>query len=123
MSLSISILFLRSCKTAKVMPLFKNGYKTVPQNYCPISPLQILSKIIGRIIKNQTQESLSRNKILYIFQSGLRKNYPTNICFRHLTDKITSEFEKGLFTGMVLIDIQKAFDTIDHQILIQKLNI
>ena len=49
------------------------------------------------------------------------KNYSTNTCLGHLTDKITTGFEKGLFTGMVLIDLQKAFDTIDHQILLKKM--
>ena len=49
------------------------------------------------------------------------KNCSTNTCLGHLTDKITTGFEKGLFTGMVLIDLQKAFDTIDHQILLKKM--
>ena len=57
---------------------------------------------------------------MYWFQSGFRKNYSTDTCLGHLTDKITTEFEKGLFTGMILIDLQKAFDTIDHQILLKK---
>ena len=95
--------------------------KTDPQNYCPISLLPILSKIIERIIHDQTQEFLSKNKILYRFQSGFRKNYSTNTCLGHLTGKITTGFEKGLFTGMILIDLQTAFDTIDHQILIKKM--
>ena len=64
---------------------------------------------------------MSKNKILYRFQYGVRKNYSSNICLGHLTDKITTGFEKGLFTGMILIDLQKAFDTIDHQILIKKM--
>ena len=72
------------------------------------------------IIHDQTQEFLSKNKILYRFQSGFRKNYSINTCLGHLTDKITTGFEKSLFTGMILIDLQKAFDTIDHQILIRK---
>ena len=113
--------FPRSCKIAKVKPLFKKGPKTDPQNYCPISLLPILSKIIERIIHDQTQEFLSKNKILYRFQSGFQKNYSTNTCLRHLTDKITTRFEKGFFTGMILINLQKAFGTIDHQILIKKM--
>ena len=111
--------FPRSCKIAKVKPLFKKGSKTDPQNYRPISLPPILSKIIERIIHDQTQQFLSKNKILYRFQSGFRKNYST--CLGHLTDKITTGFEKGLFTGMILIDLQKAFDTTDHQILIKKM--
>ena len=113
--------FPRSCKIAKVKPLSKKGAKTDPQNYRPISLLPILSKITERITHDQTQEFLSKNKILYRFQFGFRKNYSTNTCLGHLTDKITTGFEKGLFTGMTLIDLQKAFDTIDHQILIMKM--
>ena len=99
----------------------KKGSKTDPQNYRPISVLPILTKNIARFIHDQTQESLSKNKILYRFQSGFPKNYSTNSCLGHLTDKITIGFEKGIFAGMILIDLQKAFDTIDHQILIRKM--
>ena len=67
------------------------------------------------------QEFLGKGKIIYRFQSGLRKNYSTNTCLGHLTDKITTEFEKHLFTGITLIDLQTAFDTIDHQILAKKM--
>ena len=62
--------FPRSCKIAKVKPLFKKGSKTDPQNYRPILLLHTLSKIIERIAHDQTQEFLSKNKILYRFQSG-----------------------------------------------------
>ena len=114
--------FSRSCKFAKVKPLFKKGSKTDPQNYRPISLFPLLSKIIERIVHDQTEEFLSKNKLLYRFQSGFPKNYSTNTCLLgHLTDKITTGFEKDLFTGMILIDLQKAFDTIDHQILLKKM--
>ena len=62
--------FPRSCKIAKVKPLFKKGSKTNPQNYCPISLLHLLSKIIERIVHDQTEEFLSKNKLRYRFQSG-----------------------------------------------------
>ena len=96
-NLSVKLnLFPRSSEIVKVKPLFKTGSKTDPQNYRPISLLPILLKIIERIIHDQTQELLSQNKILYRFRSGFRKNYSTNTCLGHLTDKITAGFEKGL---------------------------
>ena len=105
----------------KVKPVFKKDSKTDPQNYHPISHLPLLSKIIERIVHDQTEEFLSKNNLLYRFQSGFWKNYSTNTCLLHLTDKITTGFAKGLFTGMVLIDLQKAFDTTGHQILLKKM--
>ena len=55
------------------------------------------------------------------FTGHFRKNNSTNTCLGHLSEKITARFEKGLFTVMVLIDLQKAFDTIDHQVLLKKI--
>ena len=96
--------FPRSCKIAKVKPLFKEGSKTEPQNYLHISLLPISSKIIERIFHDQTQEFISKIKILYRFQSGFQKKLFTNTFLGHLTDEIITRFEKALFTGMVLID-------------------
>ena len=88
--------FPRICKIGKFKPLFKKGSKTDPQNYRPISLLPILSRNIEKIIYDQTQEFLSKNKILYRFQSGFQKDYSTNSCLGHLTDKFITGFEKGL---------------------------
>ena len=117
-NLSISLsLFPDDCKIAKLKPLYKKEAKTKPKNYRPISLLPLLSKIIERIIHNQTQEFLDKNNILYKYQSGFRKHHSTDTCLSYLTDKVKIGFEEGLLTGMVLIDLQKAFDTIDHSIL------
>ena len=113
--------FQEVAKLLKVKPVFKKDSKTDPQNYHPISHLPLLSKIIERIVHDQTEEFLSKNKLLYRFQSGFRKNYSTSTCLGNLTDKITTRFEKDLFAGKILIDLKKAFDTIDHQILLKKM--
>ena len=60
-----------------------------------------------------------KNNILYIFQSGFRKKYSTDSCLSFLNDKISKGFDSGLYTGLILIDLQKAFDTIDHEILLE----
>ena len=59
---------------------------------------------------------------MYNYQSGFRKNHSTDLCLSFLNDKILKGFDKGLFTGMILIDLQKAFDTINHEILLGKLH-
>ena len=122
-NLSISLsLFPDDCKIAKLKPLYKKEAKTKPKNYRPISLLPLLSKIIDKIIHNQTQEFLGKNNILYKYQSGFREHHSTDTCLSYLTDKVKIGFEEGLLKGMVLIDLQKAFDTIDYSILLEKMS-
>ena len=64
---------------------------------------------------------MGKNKLLYKFQLGFQKNYSTNTFLGHLTVEISTGLEKDLLTGMILIDSQKAFDTIDHQILLKEM--
>ena len=81
----------------------------------------MISKISEKVVHDQTNEFLSDNKILYNYQSGFRTNHSTNLCLSFLTDKILKGFDEDLLTGMILIDLQKAFDTINHEILLKKL--
>ena len=113
--------FPEKCKTAKLKPLFKKGSSTEPKNYRPISLLPLISKLIEKVIHDQTQEFLVENKILYKYQSGFRGNHSTDSCLSYLNDKILQGFDSGKITGMILIDLQKAFDTIDHDILLKKI--
>ena len=110
--------FQDKCKVAKIKPLYKKGLKTDPKNFRPISLLPLISKIIEQIIHNQTMNLLSDNNVIYKYQSGFRKFHSTDTCLSYLHDKITKGLDSVLLTGMVLIDLQKAFDTIDHNILI-----
>ena len=83
--------------------------------------LPLISKIIERAIHDQTMNFLSDNNVLYQYQSDFRKFHSTDTCLSYLHDKIIKGFDSGLLTGIILIDIQKAFDTIDHNILIRVL--
>ena len=80
--------FPKDCKVAKLKPLYKKGTKTDPKNFRPISLLPIVSKIIGKVIHDQTMNYLTENNILYRHQSGFRKNHSTDTSLAYLADKI-----------------------------------
>ena len=113
--------FPDSCKLAKLKPVYKKGSLTEASNYRPMSLLPLISKVIEKVIHDQTSAFLNSRNLLYNYQSGFRKKHSTDFCLSFLNDKILKGFDQGLITGMILIDLQKAFDTIDHDILLQKL--
>ena len=117
----ISEKFPEPCKVAKLTPLYKKGSITDPCNYRPISLLPLISKVIEKVIHDQTSTFLNSKNLLYNYQSGFRKKHSADFCLSYLNDKILKGFDRGTMTGMILIDLQKAFDTIDHDVLLQKL--
>ena len=94
-----------------------------PSNYRPISLLPLISKIFEKIVHGQKIDYLAQYNILYKYQSGFSTKHSIDLCLSYLNDKILKDFDNGLFTGMILIDLQKAFDAIDHDILLEKLKI
>ena len=90
-------------------------------NYRPISLLPLISKIFEKIVHDQMIDYLAQYNILYKYQSGFRTKHSTDLCLSYLNDKILKSFDNGLFTGMIVIDLQNAFDMIDHNILFEKL--
>ena len=90
-------------------------------NYRPILLLPLISKIFEKIKYDQMIDYLAQYNILYKCQSGFRKKHSTDLCLSYLNEKILKGFDNGFFTGMILIDLQKVFDTIDHYVLLQKL--
>ena len=108
-------------KKARVIPLYKKADKTGPGNYRPVSVLNVMSKILERVVYDQINSYLSENGLLYKYQSGFRNSYSTESCLINLTDYIRTEIDNGKYCGMVLLDLQKAFDTVDHDILLYKL--
>ena len=113
--------FPDSCKLAKLKPIYKKGSLTEASNYRPIPLLPLISKVIEKVIHDQTSAFFNSRNLLYNYQSGFRKKHSTDFCLSFLNDKILKGFDQGLITGMILIDLQKAFVTIDHDILLQKL--
>ena len=78
-------------------------------NYRPVSILSIVSKILERSIFFQLNEFLTKNNLLYEYQSGFRSRYSTDTCLMHLLDYIKGNNARGLYTGMIMLDLQKAF--------------
>ena len=103
-------------------PVYKNNDETNLGNYRPISILPYFSKILKRIVYNRVYEHLNSNNILYKKQFGFQKGHSTEHAILQLVDQISNRFEKNLFTLCVFIDLSKAFDTVDHDIHICKLN-
>lgn len=83
--------------------------------------LSVVSKILEKAVYVQLEGYLVNNNLLYEFQSGFRSKFSTDTCLSYLTDFIKHETSKGLYTGMIMLDLQKAFDTVDHLILCEKL--
>ena len=102
-------------------PLYKKGSALEPTNYRPISLLPLLSKLFEKIIHIQTQDYLDQNNILYKYQSGFSTKHSTDTCLSLLNGKVLAGIDNGMLTGMILIDLQKAVDTIDHYIFFSKM--
>ena len=82
-----------------------------------------MSKIIEKIIQIQTQDFLDKNGWLYKYQWGFHANFSTDSCLVQLTDYILRGIDKGFYTEMILVDLQKTFDTLDHTVLLQKCHV
>jgi exonuclease III len=108
-------------KYAVVKPLFKKGDKSKTSNYRPISILSSFSKILEKVMSNQLHEHLSKHKILASEQFGFRPDSTTNNAIYMLVNEILNALNSKLTVGGIFFDLEKAFDCLNHNILISKL--
>ena len=108
-------------KVAKVIPLYKTKDPALFSNYRPISLLPFFSKILERLMHNRLYNFLTEHNILAMNQFGFRKNYSTFLALMDLVDNISKNIDEGNYSIGIFLDLSKAFDTIDHTILLDKL--
>ena len=108
-------------KVSQVTPVYKSGDVTNPGNYRPISILSPFSKVLEKLVYNQLYDFLDKHNILYRYQFGFRKGHSTEQAILEITDTIKQAMDKKLVTCGVFLDFSKAFDTVNHEILLSKL--
>ena len=108
-------------KISKVTPVDKGGETTDPANYRPISTLSAFTQIFEKLIYNQLINYIEKLDILYKFQFGFRKGHSTTQAITEITDSLRKAIDNNFYTCGVFLDFSKAFDTVNHDILLNKL--
>ena len=109
-------------KTAKVVPVFTIKSKLDYNSYHPISLLSNVEKILEKIINKRLYTFLNSNNIIHSFQFGFTQQYSTSHALAKITENVRKALDGGNISCGVFVDLQKAFDTVHHQILLSKLN-
>ena len=114
-------IFPNKLKIAKIIPIHKGDDPKLVENYRPISVLPAISKIFEKVISIQITNHFVTNKLFYGSQYGFRKDHSTELAVIENIDKIAGLIEDRKFPLNIFLDLSKAFDTLDHDILLNKL--
>ena len=108
-------------KLAKVIPIFKKNNRHDPNNYRPISLLSVINKLMEKLMFKRISKFIEKYNILYEYQFGFRKDHSTTLAIMEIHENIINTLEKGSYIAGLYLDLSKAFDTVDHEILLSKL--
>lgn len=112
-----------SWKAAVITPIFKSGSKLLAANYRPISILPIISKIAEKWIASQLIKHLNHgSSMIHPMQFGFRANHSTETANCFFTEKVKQLLDKNSRVGAVFLDLKRAFDTVNHNVLLSKLS-
>jgi hypothetical protein len=114
-------IFPESLKIAKVLPIHKKDVNDVFTNYRPISILSSVSKVFERVIHDQLCQYFTVNNLLFDRQYGFRSKHSTEMASLEIIDRIVCNMDKNKIPLNIFLDLSKAFDTLDHDILLDKL--
>jgi hypothetical protein len=116
-------IFLEELKTTFVFPIYKKGDKSDSSNYRPISILSTIAKILQKTVYNQLISYINENNILSGNKFVFRKSHSTVTSLLNANSNWLLNIDKGLINGILFLGLRKAFDTVDHIILIEKLKL
>ena len=108
-------------ETRKIIRIYKKGSKLECSNYRPVSLLSNIDKILERLLYNRFYNFLEKKKEYFHSNLVFNKKYSTTHALIHVTDKIRHKTDKGNYGCGIFVDFQKAFETVDHLILMNKL--
>ena len=114
--------FPSELKIANIIPIFKAGETEIIGNYRPVSLLSTVSKVFERAFFTRLSFFIKQQKILYSLQFGFREGHSTDMAIIKLLDNIIESLDRGDYAATIFLDFSKAFDTVNHEILLLKLN-
>ena len=116
-------IYIENLKVSKIIPIYKGkGSNLSCSNYRPISLLSNIDKIVEKLMFKRLYSFLSKYKVIYNLQFGFRENHSTTHALTYLTEQVRNALDNSNYSCGVFVDLQKAFDTVDHKILLHKLN-